>query len=71
MAEEHNNGPRWPPQSTNQPQPNTGATLGMPRLDLFTRYVPEVYGRAILGCLPITPVLVDLLRFRKSANFSC
>jgi hypothetical protein len=56
MAEEHNNnnnGSRWPPQTTNQPQPNTGATLGMPRLDLFSRYVHDLQGR-----VPIIPVLV-------------
>ena len=41
MAEEHGSGSRWPSQNPNQPPPNSGATLGMPRLDLFNRCVPD------------------------------
>jgi hypothetical protein len=55
MAEEHNGPPRWPPQ----PPPNTGATLGMPRLELFNRYLsshlPE---EAIPFCRLASPVIV-------------
>jgi len=59
MAEEHSNGPRWPPQNPNQPQPNTGATLGMPRLDLFNRYVARHTEVRWLSALITRPAFVD------------
>src|SRR5579859_5129725 len=53
MADEHSNGARWPPQTSNQQPPNTGAALAMPRLDLFNRCLPLSRGCVIVrGDLP-------------------
>jgi hypothetical protein len=41
----------------------------MPRLDLFTRYLPDLYRRAILGCLPIAPSSSIFLDFEKLLIF--